>query len=211
MFPARFTSPKTAIATLGGICFLLVLSGTAVATEIYGKPSMKVLGSARAPIGHAEFCSREPSECVRTGAKTARVALDSTRLSELIRINTLVNDAIAPVTDLDLYGTAERWVYPVNKGDCEDYVLLKRRMLMDAGWDASVLLITVVRDEKGDGHAVLTVSTDKGDLVLDNQREAVLVWQDTGYEYIKRQSQTDPKSWVFVGPARPETGVATAR
>jgi predicted transglutaminase-like cysteine proteinase len=211
MFPVEFTSPKTAMAALAGICFALVLSGTAAATEIDGKPSMKVLGAARAPIGHAEFCSREPSECARTGAKTARVALDSVRLSELTRINGAVNDAIAPVTDLDLYGTAERWVYPVNKGDCEDYVLLKRRMLMNAGWDASVLLITVVRDEKGDGHAVLTVATDRGDLVLDNQRDAVLAWQDTGYEYIKRQSQTDPKSWVFVGPARPETGVATAR
>jgi predicted transglutaminase-like cysteine proteinase len=211
VFLVEFTSPKKAMAALSGICFALVLSGTAMATEIDGKPSMKVLGAARAPIGHAEFCSREPSECARTGAKTARAALDSARLSELIRINSTVNGEIAPVTDLDLYGTAERWVYPVNKGDCEDYVLLKRRMLMDAGWDASVLLITVVRDEKGDGHAVLTVATDKGDLVLDNQRETVLSWQDTGYEYIKRQSQTDPKSWVFVGPARPETGVATAR
>lgn len=211
MFCVEFTSHKKAIAALAGICFALVLSGTASAIEFDGKPSMKVLGAARAPIGHAEFCSREPSECARTAAKTARAALDSARLSELIRINSAVNDAIEPVTDLDLYGTAERWVYPVNKGDCEDYVLLKRRLLMNAGWDASVLLITVVRDEKGDGHAVLTVSTDRGDLVLDNQRDAVLPWQDTGYEYIKRQSQTDPRAWVFVGPARPETGVATAR
>jgi predicted transglutaminase-like cysteine proteinase len=39
--------------------------------------------------------------------------------------------------------------------DCEDYVLLKRRMLMQAGWPREALLVTVVRDKKGDGHAVL--------------------------------------------------------
>jgi predicted transglutaminase-like cysteine proteinase len=211
MFRVEFTSPQKAMLALAGACFALVLSGTASATEIYSKPSMKVLGAARAPIGHAEFCVRQPSECVRTGAKTARVALDSERLSQLIQINDFANRTVEPVTDIDLYGKAEYWTYPGNKGDCEDYVLLKQRLLIKAGWDASVLLITVVRDEKGDGHAVLTVATDKGDLVLDNQRDVVLAWQDTGYEYIKRQSQTDPKSWVFVGPAAPDVGVATAR
>ncbi len=34
---------------------------------------------------------------------------------------------------------------------------------MQAGWPREALLITVVRDKKGDGHAVLTVKTDKGD------------------------------------------------
>ena len=64
----------------------------------------------------------------------------------------------------------ERWNYPDDGyGDCEDYVLLKRRMLMQAGWPREALLITVVRDKKGDGHAVLTVKTNRGEFVLDNQ------------------------------------------
>ena len=50
-------------------------------------------------------------------------------------------------------------------------MLLKRRMLMQAGWPREALLITVVRDKKGEGHAVLTVKTDKGDFILDNQAE----------------------------------------
>ena len=53
-------------------------------------------------------------------------------------------------------------------GDCEDYVLLKRKMLMQAGWPRQALLITVVRDEQGDGHAVLTVKTDKGDIACEH-------------------------------------------
>ena len=66
------------------------------------------------------------------------------------------------MTDIEHWGVVERWNYPDDGyGDCEDYVLLKRRMLMQAGWPREALLITVVRDKKGDGHAVLTVKTDQ--------------------------------------------------
>jgi predicted transglutaminase-like cysteine proteinase len=189
----------------------LIISSAAFAAGIDTKSAMKVLGTARAPIGYAMFCSSQPGECRAKGAKNAREVLDAARFAELDRINREINVRIAPVTDAELYGTAERWVYPVDKGDCEDYVLLKRRTLIEAGWDPSSLLITVVRDQKGDGHAVLTVATDRGDFVLDNQNDAVLSWQATGYEFIKRQSQSDPQAWVFVGPDRPENGVASTR
>jgi hypothetical protein len=110
------------------------------------------------------------------------------------------------MTDLEQWGVVERWSYPdTGKGDCEDYVLLKRRMLIQAGWPREALLITVVRDKKGDGHAVLTVKTDKGEFILDNQEEKVLPWFDTGYRFVKRQSQSDPNLWVALGDPRPAT------
>ena len=57
----------------------------------------------------------------------------------------------------------EKWSYPDDGyGDCEDYVLLKRRLLAARGFPESTLLITVVRDENNEGHAVLTVRTDRG-------------------------------------------------
>ena len=106
-----------------------------------------------------------------------------------------VNDTIKPITDLEHWGVVERWNYPDDGyGDCEDYVLLKRRLLMQAGWPRQALLITVVRDKRGDGHAVLTVKTDKGEFILDNQNEDVLLWSETGYRFVKRQSQTDPNA-----------------
>ena len=65
-------------------------------------------------------------------------------------INNWVNETIKPVTDMEHWGVVERWSYPDDgKGDCEDYVLLKRRMLMQAGWPREALLITVVRDQQG--------------------------------------------------------------
>ncbi len=75
-------------------------------------------------------------------------------------------------------------------------------MLMQAGWPREALLITVVRDKKGEGHAVLTVKTDKGDFVLDNQNQEVLSWAETGYRFVKRQSQSDPNVWVALGDPR---------
>ena len=123
---------------------------------------------------------------------------------DLARINNWVNDTIKPMTDMDHWGVVEKWSYPDDGyGDCEDYVLLKRRMLMQAGWPREALLITVVRDKKGDGHAVLTVKTDKGDFILDNQEEQILLWSDTGYRFVKRQSQTNPNIWVSLGDPRP--------
>jgi predicted transglutaminase-like cysteine proteinase len=71
-------------------------------------------------------------------------------------------------------------------------VLLKRRMLMEAGWPRGALLVTVVREKNGNGHAVLTVKTDKGEFILDNQEERILLWSETSYRYVKGQSQSDP-------------------
>ena len=141
-------------------------------------------------------------------ARSERMA----KWNELLRINRWVNDAIKPITDLEHWGVTERWNYPDDGyGDCEDYALLKRRMLMQAGWQRQALLITVVRDKQGDGHAVLTVKTDKGEFILDNQMEDVLLWSETEYRFVKRQSQTDPNVWIALGDPRPAIATATSR
>jgi predicted transglutaminase-like cysteine proteinase len=138
--------------------------------------------------------------------------LTPTAWRDLVRVNNWVNGKIKPLTDLEHWGVVERWGYPDDGyGDCEDYVLLKRRMLMQAGWPRQALLITVVRDGRGDGHAVLTVKTDKGEFILDNQNEEVLLWSETSYRFVKRQSQTDPNVWVSLGDNRPAALTATSR
>ena len=53
------------------------------------------------------------------------------------------------------------------------------------------------------------VRTDRGDLVLDNQVGQVLVWNDTSYQFIKRQSQTDSRKWVGIDDTRIITASAT--
>jgi predicted transglutaminase-like cysteine proteinase len=168
--------------------------------------------SARAPIGWIEFCSETPSECNTRPMEARDVVLSQKSWKDLVRINKWVNDNVKPMTDLEHWGVVERWSYPTDGyGDCEDYVLLKRKMLMQAGWPRQALLITVVRDIKGEGHAVLTVKTDKGEYILDNQEEPVMLWSDTNYRFVKRQSQTDPNAWVSLGDPRPAPSTATSR
>ena len=96
-------------------------------------------------------------------------------------------------------------------GDCGDYALLKRKLLLQAAWPRQALLITVVRDRNGDGHAVLSVKTDKGEFILHNQNPEILLWSETGYRFVKRQSQSDPNPWIGLGDPRPAIATATAR
>jgi predicted transglutaminase-like cysteine proteinase len=168
--------------------------------------------TARPPIGWVEFCTENPKECATAPSSARDVVLTPKAWRDMLRVNKWANDTIHPVTDLEHWGVVEKWSYPDDgKGDCEDYVLLKRRMLVQAGWPREALLITVVRDKKGEGHAVLTVKTDKGDFILDNQEENVLLWSETGYRFVKRQSQSDPNVWVALGDPRPATATASAR
>ena len=168
--------------------------------------------TTKAPIGWVEFCVEYDPECKTKSSQPRDVVFSAQAWNDLERINLHINNHIKPMTDLEHWGVVERWNYPDDGyGDCEDYVLAKRRMLMQAGWPREALLITVVRDKHGDGHAVLTVKFDKGEYVLDNQNDQILPWSDTGYRFVKRQSQADPNVWLSLGEPRAAPATATSR
>jgi predicted transglutaminase-like cysteine proteinase len=199
----------------GGALFLFAAASLLVpsSTDAAERMAYVAVGEVtRAPIGWVQFCEERPWECRAEATEPRDVQLTKSAFKELDRVNRYVNDHIKPMTDLEHYGVVEKWAYPEDGyGDCEDYVLLKRRMLMQIGWPRGALLITVVRDKKGDGHAVLTVRSDKGEFILDNQEAEILPWSETGYRYVKRQSQSDPNVWVSLGDNRPTTYVASPR
>lgn len=204
---------KNAIYILFGLVaggFTLVAPASAQPTKIALATPMAVEAAAKAPIGWIQFCRSSPSDCSVSPLSAQRMKLTPTRIAELDRVNRRVNAEVQPMTDQEQFGVEELWTYPTaGFGDCEDYVLEKRRRLIEAGWPRQSLLITVVRDLKGDGHAILTVVTDRGDYALDNQADDVKPWFETGYTFIKRQSQTDPNLWVLLGDGIGPVGVAT--
>ena len=153
-------------------------------------------GTTSIPVGHAEFCQHRPDECRANPDPVAAVSLNEGLWQQLLAVNAGINQAIVSVTDQELYQVAEFWTYPNGYGDCEDYALAKRRELINAGWPASTLLMAVVKQANGEGHAVLMVRTDRGDLVLDNQIGTVDLWNQTPYKFIKRQSQAHAGQWV---------------
>ena len=155
-----------------------------------------VFGKTLPPIGHVNFCARNRGECKSLGGTIKKVVLNTANWKTLHQVNNYSNKSITPVTDGELYNVPEHWTFPTNAGDCEDYVLQKKRYLEGLGFPAETLLITVVLDELGLGHAVLTVRTDRGDFILDNMRNDIRAWNVTGYTFIKRQSQSNPRQWV---------------
>jgi predicted transglutaminase-like cysteine proteinase len=68
--------------------------------------------------------------------------------------------------------------------------------------------MTIVREADGEGHAVLTVKTNRGEFILDNLTDDILLWSRTPYQYYKRQSQSDPNLWVWLDGTH--AGIATS-
>jgi predicted transglutaminase-like cysteine proteinase len=202
------------IATTAGLMFLSLaltagsaLAGTATTLV---KPVANTLrateyGKSLPPIGYVDFCGRNEEECKFKDGKTETLKLTAENWEQIQQVNRYVNTKIRPTTDMELYGKPDYWTYPVDAGDCEDYALLKKRYLQGLGFNSDVLLMTVVLDENNEGHAVLTIPTGKGDYVLDNRRREILRWDETGYTFLKRQSQPQANQWVSLQPA-PQQG-----
>ncbi|MEE2952586.1 MAG: transglutaminase-like cysteine peptidase [Pseudomonadota bacterium] len=175
----------------------LALTGAASARTA----SMVTTGTTSQPIGHYEFCQRYRAACQPQRVSNA-VPLTGANWKTLVEVNNAVNTSIFPREDMAIHGKADVWSYPTSEGDCEDYVLLKQYMLQQAGFPTSALLITVVLQSNGEGHAVLTVRTDKGDMILDNLADQVRPWYETEYLYLKRQSERNAGEWVGISDDR---------
>ena len=161
-------------------------------------------GRAAPPLAAwSAFCRQAPAECAIDSSEAETVPATPELLATLQRVNRSVNRAILPVTDLQGRGVSDRWEYPSDgMGDCEDIQLLKRRQLVAAGVPRRAMPMTVVLDERGEGHAVLTVRTDREDLILDNKTDEIRRWDRTGYAFVQREAATET-GWAFVElPAR---------
>ena len=199
--PARPRWRKAIVAPLAGAALLgAMLPAQAV--------TMQTAGRTTQPIGHYEFCQRAPGECRPTG-QAAPHALDRRSWAVMVEVNNHYNTTVVPLTDMQIWGREELWSFPGDVGDCEDFVLAKRDRLMTMGFHASNLLITVVRQPNGEGHAVLTVRTDRGDFILDNLVGTIADWRDTPYTYLKRQSTRHAGRWETVRDDR--TRISAAR
>jgi predicted transglutaminase-like cysteine proteinase len=205
---------KTGAALAGALIGFATLccGGAAQAQAVASLPANSsaaaVTGDARPVFGWVDFCRRHPRECAVDTAEAPVVTMTPRSWQTIVSTNRKVNVAIQATTDQEHWGVPDRWDLPEDGyGDCEDFQLLKRKLLAEAGLPRRAMRITVVIDEKGEGHAVLMVRTDRGDFVLDNKTNAVLPWHQTGYVYVKREGQAG-LGWVSLGGAT--SPVATA-
>jgi predicted transglutaminase-like cysteine proteinase len=146
-----------------------------------------------------DFCKRYPTECALDLSQPATITLTGAVWSAILEVNRRVNKSIKSLPDHEHWGVADRWDIPEDGyGDCEDFQLLKRKLLAEHGLPRRAMRMTVVIDDRGEGHAVLMIRTDKGDFILDNKTSAVLPWSKTGYTFVKREGH-DSMAWLSLG------------
>ncbi|QRM35274.1 transglutaminase-like cysteine peptidase [Microvirga sp. VF16] len=182
---------------------LAAIGSEAQAQTVAGLPGVTQptaqVGIAKPIMGWVRFCEQNPAECAVDASEPATVNLTPKDWQTLVRINQQVNADIKAKTDKDHWGVDDRWDFAEDGyGDCEDYQLVKRKRLVEAGFPRRALRMTVVIDEEGAGHAVMMVRTNRGDLILDNKRNAILPWHKTGYVYIKREGDAGA-TWASLG------------
>lgn len=178
-------------------------AATAASLLVPASADMAIGASMPAPSGHSTFCETRQSECAPM-RDHGPIAMTPSHWRSVWAVNRGVNAAIKGRTDMEIFGREEVWTYPETEGDCEDFALLKRRMLIEAGFSASSLLMTTVRLEDGSGHAVLTLRTGDGDYILDNLVNTVKPWRDTPYDYVRRQSSVDAGQWLSIENGNPK-------
>jgi predicted transglutaminase-like cysteine proteinase len=204
---ARLRIRTLRLATLIGIAVAqLAISSVLVVPPAQAQQSraslqdpIQISGTAQPTLGWRKFCERYPAECAVDPTEPALISLSTAVWNTLTSVNARVNATVKSVTDREHWGVEDQWDFAEDGyGDCEDFQLLKRRLLVKAGLPRRALRMTVVIDEEGAGHAVLMVRTDRGDLILDNKRNAVLPWIRTGYVFVKREGSDGP-SWASLG------------
>ena len=182
---------------------LIVGGATTEAQTLASLPSPSAAieknGGARPVAAWVDFCRRHPTECAVDTSEAATITMTSEVWRTILSVNRRTNARIKPKTDTEHWGVVDKWDFPDDGyGDCEDYQLLKRKLLAERGFSRRAMRMTVVIDDLGEGHAVLMIRTDRGDYILDNKTSAVLPWRDTGYTYVKREGQ-DSTAWVSLG------------
>jgi predicted transglutaminase-like cysteine proteinase len=151
------------------------------------------------PFQHVRFCLRYPADCKSDPTETTTVELTAETLETIHRVNRDVNASIIPVARSNAIADGG-WTISPASGDCNDYAVSKRHELVQSGFPAKAVRLAVVKTPSGIGHLVLVVSTNKGNLVLDNLSETILPWQLTKYHWVKIQSTSDARYWFEIKP-----------
>src|SRR5262249_42215483 len=173
---------------------LFILNSFIAVTPATAWTQMPMGAPAIPPAGFLGFCAKHLPECLGGPRDVSAIQLTSATRQALEAVQTRINAAITPRVD-----PAHVWDYSTDgTGDCNKYALTKRRELIAQGFSREALLLATAKTERGEGHLVLVVRTDQGDLVLDNRVAHVVDWSVLPYHWISIQSPLSPVRWVSI-------------
>lgn len=194
---ARFRSVAANSGLFLGLC-VVVASSFFASPQAYATEGAYItaVSTSPPPSGAQQLCRQYSWAC----SSQRSVSLSSQQEMKIVQqVNRQVNASTREITDQSQYRTREYWALPTTRGgDCEDFALLKKRDLINAGIDPNKLLIATVLDTRRNAHAVLIYRSAQGDLVLDNLTNRIKPWKTTRYLFLRMQDPRQPGRWVGV-------------
>jgi predicted transglutaminase-like cysteine proteinase len=117
------------------------------------------------------------SECAFLAGEAIKTSTPLNQKLDLV--NNVVNQNISYRSDMEAHGVVDKWSSPAEtiaskSGDCEDYAILKRSLLVNLGIKEEDMDIVVVNDERRQAfHSVLAVRNGGEVYILDNMMSEV--------------------------------------
>jgi predicted transglutaminase-like cysteine proteinase len=181
-----FAATLIALLTLAG-------SGAACSQTAHGRLDELRTGRVVAgPAGWLNWCMADLRRC-GTARRTEIVPTTPALLALLEHVQREVNGAIAPKSEPS---GRDLWRDDAVAGDCEDYALAKRARLLAAGLPAGAVRLATAALPLGELHAVLTVETDRGTLVLDNLVRDVVSMRALDYAWLRVEGTRGSLAWL---------------
>ncbi|UPK10290.1 transglutaminase-like cysteine peptidase [Bradyrhizobium sp. 155] len=151
------------------------------------------------PLSFTLFCTKYPEDCQeQQDLRITGFRSRGQRWRELNQINSIVNSSIASESLLVSRNDYEWQIFPYD-GNCGDYAVTKRHLLLQAGWPTSSLLLAeVVIRNTGEHHLILLVREGRVSFVLDNLSGAVVQLNEASdqYVFLRTQSGLNPQLWM---------------
>lgn len=132
------------------------------------------------PAGWLNRCMARPEAC-RAAADAAVVPADPATLKLIDRAQRETQSRIVPEREPP---GRDLWLVGPQRGDCEDFALTKQALLLAAGLPRNAVRLATVELPSGEAHAVLTVETTRGTLVLDNLEAEVVPMSRLRYRWL---------------------------
>lgn len=142
------------------------------------------------PRGFRVYCQEHPDQCrIRTEAKPVNYLQWESTLED---VNRSVNASIKYRSEaVDHFDDSPEY------GDCDDYALTKRNILLKRGFDPSTVLFLYAHpQDAAEDHTVLVVRTNYGLKVMDNMADEIYDLDRMMVDWAYMEGAANPKSWL---------------
>lgn len=159
-----------------------------------------------APPGWLNFCMAGRWRCA-PASEASEIDAAPALLALVQRVQAEVNQRVTAQPEP---AGRDLWQIADSSGDCEDFALAKQAALRAAGLPAGAVRLATARLPNGEFHAVVTVATTAGTLVLDNLQASAVPLRALDYVWLRLQGARGSLRWEELRDDSGRESAATA-